>query len=172
MSRLYVHCLPCLTLSFLKYTKWSSLDLCCKIIVVCYMCSPTRYTTFVMVGIFIHNMLDSSTCFGPTGPSSGASINCVLLVWYVKTVCCLVRPYVRWLWNNHLTYGRRHHQIIQVLEMLIQMILIWDICWQMSLMTIGTEKLYLYVICVLVLLISVLLVYCTWVLIIVSEVKR
>ena len=51
-------------------------------------------------------MFDSSTCFGPTGPSSGASINCVLLVWYVKVVCNLVRPYVRWLWNNHLTYGR------------------------------------------------------------------
>ena len=30
-------------------------------------------------------MFDSSTCFGPTGPSSGASINCVLQVWYVKT---------------------------------------------------------------------------------------
>ena len=51
-------------------------------------------------------MFDSSTCFGPTGPPSGASINCVLLVWYVKIACCSERPYVRWLWNNHLTYGR------------------------------------------------------------------
>ena len=41
-------------------------------------------------------MFDSSTCFGPTGPSPGASINCVLLVWYVKIVCCSVRPYIRW----------------------------------------------------------------------------
>ena len=31
-------------------------------------------------------MFDSSTCFGPTGLSSGASINCVLLLWYVKIV--------------------------------------------------------------------------------------
>ena len=51
-------------------------------------------------------MFDSSTCFGPTGPSSGASINCVLLMWYVKIVCMYVRPYVRWLFHNHLTYGR------------------------------------------------------------------
>ena len=32
-------------------------------------------------------------------------MKCVLLVWYVKIACCSVRPYVRWLWNNHLTYG-------------------------------------------------------------------
>ena len=55
--------------------------------------------------------VDSSTCFGPTGPSSGASINCVLLVWYVKTVCCLVRPYVR-RFHNHLTYGRTEQHTI------------------------------------------------------------
>ena len=48
-------------------------------------------------------MFDSSTCFGPTGPSSGASINCVLLVWYVKIVCCSVRPYVMKLFHNLLT---------------------------------------------------------------------
>ena len=45
-------------------------------------------------------MFDSSTCFRPTGPSLGASINCVLLVWYVKTACCLVHPYVRWLFQQ------------------------------------------------------------------------
>ena len=52
--------------------------------------------------IFIHNMFESSTCFSPTGPSSEASINCVLLVWYVKIVCCSVRPYVRGLWKEVL----------------------------------------------------------------------
>ena len=60
-----------------------------------YMCSPTRYTTFVMVSIFIHNMFDSATGFGPTGPSSGASINCVLLVWYVKIVGYLTTTTIR-----------------------------------------------------------------------------
>ena len=73
------------------------------IILQYYICRPTGYTTFYG-SIFIHNMFDSSTCFGPAGPSSGASINCVLLVWYVKTVCCSVCPYVRWLWNKHQTY--------------------------------------------------------------------
>ena len=63
-------------------------------------------TQFCYGWIFIHNMFDSSKCFGPTGPFSGASINCVLLVWYVKIVCWSVRPYVRWLFHNHLTYGR------------------------------------------------------------------
>ena len=56
-------------------------------------------------------MFDSSTCFGPTGPSSRASINCVLLVWYVKIVCCSVRPYIR-NFHNHLTYGRTEQQTI------------------------------------------------------------
>ena len=51
-------------------------------------------------------MFDSSTCFGPTSPSSGASINCVLLVWYVKIVCCSLRPYVRGL------YGRTEQHTI------------------------------------------------------------
>ena len=57
-------------------------------------------------------MFDSSTWFGPTGPSSGASIDCVLLVWYVKVVCCSVRPYVRRLFHNHLTYGRTEQHTI------------------------------------------------------------
>ena len=57
-------------------------------------------------------MFDSSTCFEPTGSSSGASINCVLLVLYVKIVCCSVRPYVRRLWNNLLTYGRTEQHTI------------------------------------------------------------
>ena len=65
-----------------------------------------QYTQLCYGWIFIHNMFDGSTCFGPTGPSSGASVNCVLLVWYVKIVCCSVRPYVRWLFHNLLTYGR------------------------------------------------------------------
>ena len=54
-----------------------------------------------MVEHLFHNMFDNSTCFGPTGPSAGASINCVLQVCYVKTACCSVRPYVK----NYLTYG-------------------------------------------------------------------
>ena len=62
-----------------------------------YICSPTRYTTFVMVEYLFTICVDSSTCFGPTGPSSGASINCVLLVWYLKTACCSVLPYVKML---------------------------------------------------------------------------
>ena len=70
-------------------------------------------------------MFDSSTCFGPTGPSSGASINCVLLVWYVKIVCCWVRPYVRCLFHNHLTQfidapedgpvGPKHVKLLNIL---------------------------------------------------------
>ena len=39
-------------------------------------------------GIFIHNMFDSSTCYGPTG------------------------PYVRRLFHNHLTYGRTKQHTI------------------------------------------------------------
>ena len=38
-------------------------------------------------------MFDSLTCFGPKGPPSGESMNSVLLLWYVKIVCCSVHPY-------------------------------------------------------------------------------
>ena len=57
-------------------------------------------------------MFDSSTCFGPTVPSSGASISFVLQVWYVKIACCLLSPYVRWLFHNHLTYGLTNQHTI------------------------------------------------------------
>ena len=70
-------------------------------------------------------MFEGSTWFGPTGPSSaGASINCVLLVWYVRIACCSVSPYVRRLQTSSTQFidapedgpvGPKHVELLNTL---------------------------------------------------------